>query len=155
MMAKLNSSMLYKSSNTVTPILTTKFDIVLFDGVSSFSNHYINYVIVHDKANRFVFAPLQSNSAYHLASLYQIDLQRLNGIAVVHNDKVYTKSSAVIHILKNLDAWWRPLAYLAYILPPFIRNYLYTAFINKRRATFSESESYIVPTVHIKSKFLS
>jgi predicted DCC family thiol-disulfide oxidoreductase YuxK len=137
------------------PILTTKFDIILFDGVCNFCNRYINYIIMHDKDNKFVFAPVQSNSAHHLAALYQIDLQGLNSIVVVHDDKVYTRSDAVIHIIKNLNTRWLPLAYLAYIIPPFIRNYLYTAFANKRYALFGQAESCVVPTIHIKSKFLT
>jgi predicted DCC family thiol-disulfide oxidoreductase YuxK len=137
------------------PVLTTNIDIILFDGVCNFCNRYINYIIAHDKANKFVFAPLQSESAQHLAAFYQVDLEGFNSIVVVHNDKIYTQSKAVIHIVKNICTWWLPLAYLAYIIPPFIRNYLYTAFANKRYALFGQSESCMVPTIQIRRKFLS
>ena len=41
--------------------------IVLFDGVCNFCNGSVNFIIAHDKAGYFKFAPLQSEIGEELA----------------------------------------------------------------------------------------
>ncbi|MBB6109006.1 Predicted thiol-disulfide oxidoreductase YuxK, DCC family [Mucilaginibacter lappiensis] len=137
------------------PVLDYSKDIILFDGVCNFCNSYVNYVIAHDKANKFVFAPLQSHTATRMAARFQTDFKELNSVVVIHGNEVYTHSAAVIHIVKNLSTVWLPLAYLAWLVPPFIRNKLYTAFADKRYVLFGQSESCMVPTAQVKHKFLN
>jgi len=137
------------------PVLGYNKDIILFDGVCNFCNSYINYVIAHDKANRFAFAPLQSHTATRMSARFQTDFKELNSVVVIHGDEVYTHSAAVIHIVKNLSTIWLPLAYLSYLVPPFIRNRLYTAFANKRYTLFGQSESCRVPSIQVRNKFLN
>ncbi|MBB6127398.1 thiol-disulfide oxidoreductase DCC family protein [Mucilaginibacter lappiensis] len=136
------------------PVLDYSKDIILFDGVCNFCNSYVNYVIAHDKADKFVFAPLQSNTATRMTARFQTDFKELNSVVVIHGNEVYTHSAAVIHIVKNLSTVWLPLAYLAWLVPPFIRNKLYTAFADKRYVLFGQSESCMVPTAQVKHKFL-
>jgi predicted DCC family thiol-disulfide oxidoreductase YuxK len=136
------------------PVLNRHKDVILFDGVCNFCNSYINYVIAHDKADRFAFAPLQSHTAVRMAARFGTDFQELNSVIVIHGDKVYTHAAAVIHIVKNLSTVWLPLAYLAYLIPPAIRNRMYSAFAGKRYI-FGQSTTCMVPTVQVKHKFLS
>ncbi|WP_419701713.1 thiol-disulfide oxidoreductase DCC family protein [Mucilaginibacter sp. NFX135] len=137
------------------PVLDHSKDIILFDGVCNFCNSYINYVIAHDKANKFAFAPLQSRTATRMAARFQTDFKTLNSVVVIHGDVVYTHSAAVIHIIKNLSTIWLPMAYLAHLVPPFIRNRVYTAFANKRYVLFGQSETCMIPSIQVKNKFLN
>jgi predicted DCC family thiol-disulfide oxidoreductase YuxK len=137
------------------PVLDYSKGIILFDGVCNFCNSYVNYVIAHDKANKFVFAPLQSHTATRMEARFHTDFKELNSVIVIHGDEVYTHSSAVIHIVKNLSTVWLPLAYLSYLVPPFIRNRLYTAFAGKRYTLFGQSETCMVPSIQVRNKFLS
>ena len=44
--------------------------VVLFDGVCNFCDASVNFIIDHDKAGYFKFAPLQSEEGRRLAYLY-------------------------------------------------------------------------------------
>lgn len=137
------------------PFLNFDKDIILFDGVCNFCNGYINYVIAHDKANRFAFAPLQSHTAVRLAARFEIDFQELNSVVVINGDNVYTEAAAVIYIIKKLSTVWQPLAYLAQLIPKFIGNRIYQHFAKKRYILFGESATCMVPTDQVKHKFLT
>ncbi|TBO40325.1 thiol-disulfide oxidoreductase DCC family protein [Pedobacter kyonggii] len=136
------------------PILDTTKDIILFDGVCNFCNGFINYIITHDQANRFCFAPLDSKTALQLGKVHRVNFIKLNSIIVARNNKFLTQSNAVAYILKNLNVWWAPLINVGYLVPGFIRNWLYKAFANNRYALFGQTDSCMLPTEHIRSKFL-
>lgn len=136
------------------PVLNIQKDIILFDGVCNFCNRYINYIIAHDEKNRFNFAPLESKTASELGKQHQVDFSKFNSIVVIDENGFLTESKAVLHILKNLDTWWSPLALLGYLIPGFIRNRLYKTFANNRYTLFGQKNSCMVPTEQIRSKFL-
>ena len=137
------------------PVLNIPKDIILFDGVCNFCNGYINYVIAHDHRNKFHFAPLQSKTSAMLSEMHKTDFEKLNSIVVAKGNEVLTQSKAVLYILKNLDTWWSPLINLAYLIPNIIRNWFYTAFANKRYSLFGRTESCMIPTAEVRSRFLT
>jgi predicted DCC family thiol-disulfide oxidoreductase YuxK len=137
------------------PILNRKKDIILFDGICNFCNSYINYVISHDEDNRFVFAPLQSDVAKELSVVYQIDLQSLNSIVVLHNKRVFTRSDGIIHIAKHLKSKWSWLFFIIEFIPQSIRNYGYTLIADRRYNWFGQMNSCMVPTQEVRDKFLA
>lgn len=137
------------------PVLDYSKDIILFDGVCNFCNSYINYVIAHDKADKFVFAPLQSHTAVRMAARFGTDFLELNSVVVIHGDEVYTEAAAVIHIIKKLSTIWLPLAYLAQLVPASIGNRIYQSFAQKRYTLFGQSTTCMVPTAQVKHKFLN
>jgi len=137
------------------PVLDYSKDIILFDGVCNFCNSYINYVIAHDKADKFVFAPLQSHTAVRMAARFETDFQKLNSVVVIHGDEVYTEAAAVIHIIKKLSTIWLPLAYLAQLVPASVGNRIYQSFAQKRYTLFGQSTTCMVPTAQVKHKFLN
>lgn len=137
------------------PVLNTPKDIILFDGVCNFCNGYINYVIAYDHRNQFNFTPLHSGTAAVLSEKYKTDFERLNSIIVVRENGFLTQSRAVLYILKNLNVWWSPLINLAYLIPNIARNWLYEAFAKKRYTLFGRTESCMVPTKEVRSRFLN
>ncbi|WP_343523200.1 DCC1-like thiol-disulfide oxidoreductase family protein [Pedobacter sp.] len=134
--------------------LNRQKDIILFDGVCNFCNRYINYIIRYDRANKFSFAPLESKTASHLSQHHQVNFNELNSIVLISGDKLLTQSEAVLHILKNLGTWWSPLINLGYLIPGCIRNRLYKIFARHRYALFGQTNSCMLPTDEIRSKFL-
>ncbi|MBB5638200.1 putative DCC family thiol-disulfide oxidoreductase YuxK [Pedobacter cryoconitis] len=136
-------------------MVTGKKDIILFDGICNFCNSYINYVISHDEQNRFVFASLQSDVAKELSVVHQIDLQNLNSIIVIHNQKIFTRSDGIIHIGKHLKSKWSWVLLMISFIPRFIRNYGYTLIARRRYSWFGQMDSCMVPTQEIRDKFLT
>ena len=57
--------------------------IILFDGICNLCNGFVQFVIRHDKKNKFKFASLQSEGAKKLLEPFQFPLEELNTIVLV------------------------------------------------------------------------
>ncbi|WP_293744180.1 thiol-disulfide oxidoreductase DCC family protein [uncultured Pedobacter sp.] len=135
--------------------LNTQKDIILFDGVCNFCNSYINYTIRHDRVNRFLFAPLDGETALKLSQQHRVNFNKFDSIIVISGNRFFSKSEAVLHILKNLGTWWSPIINVAYLVPGCIRNQLYQKFARNRYALFGQADHCMVPTADVRSKFLT
>ncbi|MEH6305783.1 DCC1-like thiol-disulfide oxidoreductase family protein [Olivibacter sp. CPCC 100613] len=134
--------------------LTSDKDIILFDGICSFCNRYTRYVIAKDHTERFVYASLQGNSAKVLAQRFDMKFQNMNSMIVIHGEKFYEKSDAVIYIFSHLKTKWRYLAAVFKVFPKHIRDFLYDCFANRRYKLFGKSKNCEVPNVNIRKRFL-
>ncbi|MCS7076477.1 MAG: thiol-disulfide oxidoreductase DCC family protein [Bacteroidia bacterium] len=127
--------------------------IILYDGVCGLCNSSINYVIDHDYKNQFVFAPLQSDAAQKLLESHNLSLADLNTVILIHQNKVYQKSDAVLNIVKRLKGIGKILL-VGYILPRFVRDKIYDFIAKHRYKWFGKYDSCRIPTSEIRTKFL-
>jgi predicted DCC family thiol-disulfide oxidoreductase YuxK len=127
--------------------------IILFDGVCNLCNGAVNFVITHDKKDRFKFAPLQEEVGKRLMKEYHIDASETDSIILIDNGKAYIKSAAALRIAKGLNGAY-PLLYIFIVLPEFLRNWVYDWVAKNRYRWFGKRESCIVPTPELKQKFL-
>jgi predicted DCC family thiol-disulfide oxidoreductase YuxK len=125
--------------------------IVFFDGVCNLCSSSVQFIIRHDRHNRFKFASLQS----HLADseLKGKGLKYLDSIVLEENDKVYTRSTAVLRIASKLS-FPVNLLVIFLVIPAFIRNPVYQFVANNRYKWFGKKDICWVPTPELKSKFL-
>jgi predicted DCC family thiol-disulfide oxidoreductase YuxK len=129
------------------------FKLVLFDGVCNLCNSSIQFIIKHDRAAKFKFAPLQSPLAdQHLADL-KVGNTPISSIIYIENDEVYQKSTAALKIAKHLDGAW-PLLYAFMIVPKFIRDRVYDLIAKNRYKWFGKTEACWIPTPELKARFL-
>ena len=127
--------------------------IVLFDGVCNFCNGSINFVIEHDKAGYFKFAPLQSEVGEELVEKHGIDTTDTDSVIVIENERAYTHSSAALRIAKRSDGIWS-LAYAFIIVPKPIRDLVYRVFAKYRYRMFGKQDACMIPTPDIRARFL-
>ena len=127
--------------------------IILFDGVCNLCNGAITFIIKRDKNDVFRYAPLQSEVGKNLAAKHNIDLNKVDSIILVTEDKAYAKSSAALHIAKQLSSAW-PLLTVFFILPAFLRNLAYDFIARNRYKWFGKKEACMIPNPELKSKFL-
>ena len=127
--------------------------IVLFDGVCNFCNASVNFVIEHDKAGYFKFAPLQSEIGEELVAKHGIDTADTDSVIVIENDRAYTHSSAALRIAKRLDGIWS-WAFAFVIVPKPIRDLAYRIFAKYRYRLFGKQDACMIPTPEIRSRFL-
>lgn len=127
--------------------------VILFDGVCGLCNKSVNYIIDHDYRNTFMFAPLQSEIAGKLLEPHNISNEALNSIVLIHKNKVYQKSDAVLTIAKYMKGISRLLV-AGYILPRFFRNILYDFIARRRYKWFGKYDACRMPTPEMKAKFL-
>jgi predicted DCC family thiol-disulfide oxidoreductase YuxK len=127
--------------------------IVLFDGVCNFCNASVNFIIERDKAGYFKFAPLQSEIGEELTAKHGIDRASTDSVIVVEGERVFTYSSAGLHIARKLDGLWK-LAYVFVIVPKPLRDLAYKLFAKNRYRLFGKQDACMMPTPEVRARFL-
>lgn len=127
--------------------------IILFDGKCNFCNGTVKFILDRDKSGHFYYSSLESKFAKQLMHNLGIEQNDPDTIVLVHNNKFYTKSRAVLEIVKLLGGLW-PLLYIFILLPDFFSNYLYDKFAHHRYKLFGKSESCFIPDENVKKRFL-
>ena len=128
--------------------------IILFDGVCNLCNASVNFVIKHDKKEQFLFASLQSDASKEI--LLHFNLKNLNEetVFLIENNKVYDKSTAALKIAKHLDDGFK-VFYVFFIIPKFLRDWIYRFISNHRYQWFGKRKSCMIPSLKLKNRFLA
>jgi len=127
--------------------------IIFFDGVCNLCNRFIRFVIRRDPDTRFRFASLQSESGHQLLSELQLPADKLQTVFYLRNGRCFRKSSAALHVLRDLGHGWQ-LLYGFMIVPRFIRDFIYDLIARNRYMLFGRRESCMVPTPGLRERFL-
>ena len=132
---------------------TEKKTIVLFDGVCNLCNGFVKFIIKKDQQAKIKFATLQSKVAIEILQKHHFNNQELNSVIVLINDKIYTKSTAAILLIKEFGGVWK-FFYVFIYIPKFIRDFLYTLIAKNRYSIFGKKQTCMIPTPEIASRFL-
>jgi len=133
--------------------MNTNQKIVLFDGVCNFCNSSVNFIIDHDKNNRFKFAALQTEAGQELLKKFDLPTKNFDSFILVDGDKYYEKSSAALRVVKEFPGLWKML-YAFIIIPPFVRNIFYNIISKNRYKWFGKRDECRMPTPELREKFL-
>jgi predicted DCC family thiol-disulfide oxidoreductase YuxK len=131
---------------------TSSPNILYFDGVCGLCNRSVDFVLTRDREQKFLFAPLQGEtaaenlSAEELADLHSLVLQTPFGR--------YRRSAAVVRILWKLGGLWAFLGTLLWIVPLPLRNLGYRAVSTTRYSLFGKKDSCRIPTAEERDRFL-
>jgi len=127
--------------------------IIFFDGVCNLCSGAVQKIITYDKNNIFLFASLQSQTADKLLKEFKTQNPKVDSIILLQNNKISTKSRAVLNIAKQFNFPYN-LAYGLIIIPTFISNFFYDIVAKNRYKWFGQKEECWIPTPQIKAKFL-
>tara|TARA_R110002033_G_scaffold2252_3_gene15825 strand:+ start:7766 stop:8182 length:417 start_codon:yes stop_codon:yes gene_type:complete len=128
--------------------------LILFDGVCNLCNSSVQYVIAHDKKNLFMFTALQSDIGQEIIKNHKIDTSKIDSILLYTPEKgIHYKSTAALKIAAKLGF---PINLMGvfFIVPPFIRNWVYDYIAKNRYKWYGKQEACWIPTPELKSKFL-
>jgi len=125
--------------------------VVLFDGVCNLCNGTIDFIIHWDRDAYFRFASLQSAAGQRLVQ----GCNEVGGDSVVllENERCFTRSSAVLRILRILGLPWS-LTYGFIIIPSRWRDGVYDWVARHRYAWFGKQETCRLPTTAERQWFL-
>ena len=127
--------------------------IILFDGVCNFCNRTVNIIIKHDKAAKFQFAASQSIGGIGVLQKFNLNQTLAASVILIDNDKVYTKTDAVIQIATHLKGWPRLFSFIKFIPRP-IRDFAYDLVAKNRYTLFGKMETCRIPEESIRHRFL-
>jgi predicted DCC family thiol-disulfide oxidoreductase YuxK len=126
--------------------------VLLFDGVCTLCNGFVQFVIQRDPAGRFQFAALQSDAARRLLRAAPHPLP--DSLVLVENGRVFMKSTAALRVVRGLSFPW-PLASVFVAVPRPLRDWVYDIVARNRYRWFGRREVCMVPTPELRARFLS
>ena len=126
--------------------------IVLFDGDCNFCDKSVQFIIKRDPEGFYKFASLQSEIGQQLLKQHGISAD-LDSFILMTDEKWYTKSSAALHVCKNLTGLWKTF-YLLFIIPRPIRDFFYHIIAKNRYKWFGKKDHCILPSPEIRKRFL-
>ena len=131
---------------------------MFYDGVCGLCNHLVQFLLKHDKHDRFRFASLQSEVAGNVLTRHGLDPHDLDTVYVVKdyqqsNETLLAHSDAILHMLNQLGGIWT-LTGVGWVLPKAFRDALYRFVARNRYRVFGKSESCMLPAPEHRNKFL-
>jgi predicted DCC family thiol-disulfide oxidoreductase YuxK len=133
--------------------------ILLYDGVCGLCNRLVQFVLRRDHNAEFKFASLQSAVANRILSHHAVNPGDLDTVYVVLNheledERLLSRSDAVVFVLKALGAPWRAAAWPMRLLPRFLRDFCYNLIARSRYRIFGRFEVCTLPCDADRSRFL-
>lgn len=136
--------------------------LMFYDGLCGFCNGTVQWLLKHDKRDRFRFAPQQSAMAGQILLRHGIDRERMlqdNSVYLVLDlgtsaERVLQRSDVGVQTLMSLGGFWKVLAWGVRILPQWIRDAGYTLVARNRFRLAGRYESCPLPTPAQRAKFL-
>lgn len=128
------------------------FYIILFDGTCNLCNSTVQWIIRHDNIAKFRFVASQSETGQYLLHHLHLPVKESNSVVYINNSGIYTRSSAILNILKDMDNGWRQFYHLR-IVPKCIRDGIYTLIAKTRYKIFGKKEYCDVQNEDLSPRF--
>ena len=109
--------------------------IILFDDCCNLCSWAVKFIVGRDRQGKFIFTALQSMKGQSVLDQFNLSAGAVNSMVLVQDDKYYTKTTAVLHILSALGGWPRLLTALV-IIPRPVRDLFYDMIARTRYALF-------------------
>ena len=127
--------------------------IILFDGVCNFCNRTVNIILKYDDQAYFQFAASQSSAAMGIMQAFNLDEKAISSVILIEQEKVFTKTDAVIQIANRLSGWPSLFRLLKFIPKP-MRDFAYDLIAKNRYALFGKKDNCMIPDASIRHRFL-
>ena len=107
--------------------------MVLFDGDCNLCNRAVRFLTRIDKKKVLSYTPLQSELGQKLLQQHGLPTQSFETMVYIDpQGRALTQSTAALHILKATGGLWQ-LLYIFILVPPFIRDLVYTQIAKRRK----------------------
>ncbi|TDB68889.1 thiol-disulfide oxidoreductase DCC family protein [Arundinibacter roseus] len=128
-------------------------NVVYFDGVCNLCNSAVNFLIDRDKKKRLSFASLQSEAGVAILRKQGLPTDTYDSFLFLKGDQLYTKSDAVLEVVRILGSGWQ-LLYIFKVIPRTLRDPLYTWVAARRYRWFGKRAECRLPTPELRARFL-
>jgi predicted DCC family thiol-disulfide oxidoreductase YuxK len=133
-------------------------DVVMYDGVCALCNGFVKFVLKHDAAGRFCFAPLSSDYAH--AAMQRHGAASVDSVGLLVNaggpqDRLLVQSDATIYVLRQMTSEWGLLARLLQIVPRGLRDSAYSLVARTRYRIFGKYDVCPLPPANVRNRFIA
>lgn len=131
--------------------------LVFYDGDCGLCDHVVQFLLKHDKEQKFLFAPLQGITAANSLQELPPKYKTLDTLILLENyatpqQKSYVLGRGAFRILWLLGGTWKLIGWISF-LPSFLYDWGYRLIARNRRYLFSH-ETCFIPNEQNKSRFL-
>lgn len=126
--------------------------VVVFDGVCSFCNGSVQFLLRRERDHQLHFAAAQSAAGNALLACYGKDLGDLDSIMLVADGRAYEKSDACLSIVRHLRWPWQWLR-LGWLVPRGLRDGVYGFIAKRRYRWFGKRDECTIPTKELRARF--
>ena len=127
--------------------------VIFFDGICNLCNSFVQFIIKRDPGARFRFASLQSEVGRGAMKESRLPAASLSTVVYLKEGHYYFKSSAALHILKDLGRGWS-LLYGFILIPKPLRDGIYDVLARNRYRLFGKRAECMIPTPDLQDRFL-
>lgn len=128
--------------------------IILFDGVCNLCNHSVIFVLQREEEPVFKFASIQSEAGKELLEWWGLSQEYNQAIVFIDRGEIHFGSTAALKIGQQLRFPWSFLSYAGFIVPKFVRDWVYNQIARHRYRWFGKRDVCMVPTENLKARFL-
>jgi predicted DCC family thiol-disulfide oxidoreductase YuxK len=101
----------------------------------------------------FQFASIQSETGKELLEWCGLPPGYNQAVVYIENGKIYLGSTAALKIGRNLIFPWSLLSYAGFVVPKFIRDWVYNQIAQHRYQWFGKNDVCMVLTESLKARF--
>ena len=123
--------------------------IIFFDGQCNLCDRFVNFVFKRDTHRRFIYAPLQGQTAFQ--KLSREDIHGLRSIIVLKDGLVLKETRAIQAVMQQI---YPRYSVVFSLLPLSFFNLFYKLIGKKRYILFGKKESLYQPSENQKKFFL-
>lgn len=127
--------------------------IVVFDAQCLLCNGWVQFLLRHDRRAVFRFASIQGATGHRLLADAGLAVDGLQTLLLVDGQRTWQHTAAIFRVLHALGWPWR-LAWLAWLVPAFLRDPLYRFVARNRYRMFGRSDTCLLPSPRHQDRFL-
>jgi predicted DCC family thiol-disulfide oxidoreductase YuxK len=132
--------------------------LLLYDGVCALCNGVVQFLMKHDRLDRFRYAPLQSSLCREVLARFNIyafpDGVMLLTDALTPAEHLYQRSDAVAVCLERLSMPWRLVGRVLRLAPRRLRDWGYGMVARFRYRLFGRYDTCPLPPPEQRSRLL-
>ena len=133
--------------------------VLLYDGVCGLCNRTVQFTLKRDVRRQLRFASLQSDFASAVLRRYGRDARDLDSVYLVEdcgspNERLLSRSDAIIAMLRLLRGAWPLIAAIAGLVPRPLRDWMYGVIARNRYRIFGKNEICFPPPADSQDRFL-
>ena len=130
-----------------------QYDIILFDAICVICNGWAKFLIRHDQHAKFKLVSAQSPLGEAILKYYAMSTEHYSTMLVIKDGLLYTESTALLKVMQHLGLTFS-LKNSGYLIPRFIRDFLYRRVALNRCQHFGTTDNCLLPSAENKSYFL-
>lgn len=127
--------------------------ILLFDGVCNLCNGAVNLLIEADPDAYVRLGTLQSPAARPYLRAFGRDPEAMSSVVLIEDGELYTRSTAVLRVLRRLEGPWS-LLWAFILVPRPVRDWVYDRVASSRYQWFGRRDECRTPTPSVRDRFL-